>query len=162
MTPQRSPDNSGKKCFLTIFSFCGDHSLSSSCAKRRFSPCARIRSSSCKRGRSSFCTRRSIVITRKVEDGQKTLFPRIVRGPLGCHLLSSLVPKSRFRGSGKKFFSSCKMRFKMMQNYPLSIFHASVWPESSPGADLSTFQKIRFSLFSSLFGLFRAQLQLQH
>ena len=44
------------------------------------------------------------VATRKVEDGQKTLFPRIVRGPLGCHLLSSLVPKSRFRASGKKFF----------------------------------------------------------
>ena len=41
------------------------------------------------------------VATRKVEDGQKTLFPRIVRGPLGCHLLSSLVPKIRFRGSGK-------------------------------------------------------------
>ena len=44
------------------------------------------------------------VATRKVEDGQKTLFPRIVRGPLGCHLLSSLVPKSRFRGSGKIIF----------------------------------------------------------
>jgi len=42
------------------------------------------------------------VVTRKVEDGQKTFFPRIVRGPLGCHLLSSLVPKSRFRGSGEK------------------------------------------------------------
>ena len=39
------------------------------------------------------------VATRKVEDGQKTLFPRIVPGPLGCHLLSSLIPKSRFRGS---------------------------------------------------------------
>ena len=37
--------------------------------------------------------------TRKVDDGQKTLFPRIVRGPLGCHLLSSPVPKSRFRAS---------------------------------------------------------------
>ena len=34
----------------------------------------------------------------------------------------------------------------MMQNYPLSIFHASVRPESSPGADLSTFQKVIFSL----------------
>ena len=44
------------------------------------------------------------VATRKVEDGQKTLFPRIVRGPLGCHLLSSLVPKSGFRGSEKQFF----------------------------------------------------------
>ena len=42
--------------------------------------------------------------TRKVEDSQKTLFPRIVRGPLGCHLLSSLVPKSRFRESGKIIF----------------------------------------------------------
>ena len=70
---------------------------------------------------------------------QKTLFPRIVRGPLGCHLLSSLVPKSRFRGSGKKVFPRCKMTFKMMQNYPLSIFHAAVRPESLPGADLSTF-----------------------
>ena len=39
-------------------------------------------------------------VTRKVEDGQKPFFPRIVRGPLGCHLLS-LVPKSRFRCSGK-------------------------------------------------------------
>ena len=37
------------------------------------------------------------VATRKVEDGQKTLFPRNVLGPLGCHLLSSLVPKSRLR-----------------------------------------------------------------
>ena len=44
------------------------------------------------------------VATRKVEDGQKTLFPRNVWGPLGCHLLSSLVPKSRFRGSGKIIF----------------------------------------------------------
>ena len=42
------------------------------------------------------------VATRKVEDGQKTLFPRNVWGPLGCHLLSSLVPKSRFRDPGKK------------------------------------------------------------
>ena len=85
---------------------------------------------------------------------QKTLFPRIVQGPLGCHLLSSLVPKSRFRGSGKKVFPRCKMTFKMMQNYPLSIFHPSVRPESSPGADLSTFQKFTFSLFLNLFGPF--------
>ena len=65
------------------------------------------------------------VATRKVEDGQKTLFPRIVRGPLGCHLLSSLVPKSRFRGSEKITFSK-KNKNKVMQNSPLSIFHASV------------------------------------
>ena len=79
------------------------------------------------------------VATRKVEDGQKTLFPRIVRGPLGCHLLSSLVPKSRFRGSGKIIFFKKVLRSQKMQNYPLSIFHAAVRPESLPGADLSTF-----------------------
>ena len=45
----------------------------------------------------------------------------------------------------------------MMQNYPLSIFHPSVRPESSPGADLSTFQKVIFSLFLGLFGPFRAR-----
>ena len=39
----------------------------------------------------------------------------------------------------KSFFPRCKMPFKMMQNYPLSIFHAAVRPESLPGADLSTF-----------------------
>ena len=49
-------------------------------------------------------------VTRKVENGQKPLFPNIVWGPLGYHLLSSQVPKSRFRGSGKKQF------FKL-QNY---------------------------------------------
>ena len=94
------------------------------------------------------------VATRKVEDGQKTLFPRIVRGPLGCHLLSSLVPKSRFRGSEKNRFFDKKMRFKMIQNYTVSIFHPSVRPESLPGADLSTFQKVTFSLFSAYFGAF--------
>ena len=39
-----------------------------------------------------------------------------------------------------------------MQNYPLSIFHAAVRPESLPGADLSTFQKVMFSLFRGLLG----------
>ena len=57
------------------------------------------------------------VATRKVEDGQKTLFPRIVRGPLGCHLLSSLVPKSRFRGSGKITFFLFSSEVKKVQNY---------------------------------------------
>ena len=64
----------------------------------------------------------------------KNTFSQNCRGPLGCHLLSSLVPKSRFRGFGKKF-SRCKMTCKMMQTYPLNIFHASVWPESLPGAN---------------------------
>ena len=55
MTPQRSLDNSGKKCFLTIFNFSGDHSLSSSCARER-SSCARR--GSCTRRRSSSCASR--------------------------------------------------------------------------------------------------------
>ena len=90
------------------------------------------------------------VVTGKVEDGQKTLFPRNVWGPLGCHLLSSLVPKSRFRGSEKIIFFKKSFEVKKMQNYPLSIFHAAVWPESLPGADLSTFQKVMCSLFRGL------------
>ena len=48
------------------------------------------------------------VASRKDEDGQKTLFPRNVQGPLGCRLLSSLVPKSRFRGSEKNIFFQTK------------------------------------------------------
>ena len=47
-----------------------------------------------------------------------------------------------------------KKNFEMMQIYPLSIFHPSVQPESLPEADLSTFQKITFSLFSEYFGFF--------
>ena len=40
----------------------------------------------------------------------------------------------------------------MMQNYPLSIFHASVWPESLPGADLSTFSRFFFCYFGAYLG----------
>jgi hypothetical protein len=39
------------------------------------------------------------------------------------------------------------MPFKMMQKHSLSIFHAAVRLESLPGADLSTFEKVIFSLF---------------
>ena len=62
------------------------------------------------------------VATRKVEDGQKTLFPRIVRGPLGCHLLSSLVPKSRFRGSGKIIFFNKSFEGKKDAELPPEYF----------------------------------------
>ena len=87
------------------------------------------------------------VATGKVEDGQKTLFPRNVRGSLRCHLLSSLVPKSRFRASEIKKLIFKKNEILNYAEIPLSIFHASVRPESLPGADLSTFQKVIFSLF---------------
>ena len=33
------------------------------------------------------------------------------------------------------------IQFEIMQKSPLSIFHTSVLPESSPGTDLSTLQK---------------------
>ena len=49
---------------------------------------------------------------------QKTFFPRIVRGPLGCHLLSSLVPKSRFRGSGIFFFRNARCHLKWCRITP--------------------------------------------
>ena len=62
------------------------------------------------------------VATRKVEDGQKTLFPRIVRGPLGCHLLSSLVPESKFRGSGKIIFFKRKIEVKKDAELPPEYF----------------------------------------
>ena len=39
-----------------------------------------------------------------------------------------------------------------MQNYPLSIFHASVRPESLPGADLLNFQKSYFCYFGAYLG----------
>ena len=53
---------------------------------------------------------------------------------------------------GPRQFWEKVFRFKIMQNLPLSIFHVAVWPESLPGADLSTFQKVIFSVIWGLFG----------
>ena len=39
-----------------------------------------------------------------------------------------------------------------MQHDPLSIFHAAVRPESSPGADLGSFQKSHFRYFRAFLG----------
>ena len=90
------------------------------------------------------------VATRKVEDGQKTLFPRNVCGPLGCHLLSSLVPKSRFRGPGKIIFFKKKIEVKKDAELPLSIFHAAVRP-------LNPYLELIYQLFEkSFFPCFRA------
>ena len=52
-------------------------------------------------GVGAFQTSSSSTSLANLKNDQKTVFPRIVRGPLGCHLLSSLVPKSRFRASEK-------------------------------------------------------------
>ena len=88
------------------------------------------------------------VATRKVEDGQKNLFLEMLGDLWGVicyhhwYLRASLEAQNK-----KKYFSEKVSRSKKMQNYPLSIFHASVRPESLPGADLSTFQKVIFSQF---------------
>ena len=88
----------------------------------------------------------------KLKMVKKHFFPELSGDLWGVICYHHWYPRAGLEGPEKSFFSSCKMRFKMMQNYPLSIFHASVRPESLPGADLSTFQKIRFSLFSNIFG----------
>ena len=72
MTPQRSPDNSGKMCLLTIFSFSSDRSLSSSCARddlfleqeEASSSSIRRRSSLCAGRKCSSCARRLLDATR--------------------------------------------------------------------------------------------------
>ena len=90
--------------------------------------------------------------TRIGEDGQKTLFPTNVRGPLGgviCY--HHWYPRAGLEVREKSYFSKKVLRLKKMRTYPLSIFHALVRPESLPGADLSTFQKVVFSLFRGLF-----------
>ena len=61
------------------------------------------------------------VATKKVEDGQKTLFPRNVWGLLECHLLSSLVLKSRFRGSENHIFR--KKQFEVKKDAELPPEH---------------------------------------
>ena len=39
-----------------------------------------------------------------------------------------------------------------MQNHPLSIFHVAVRPESLPGVDLPTFQKLYVRYFGAYLG----------
>ena len=89
----------------------------------------------------------------KLKMVKKHFFPELSGDLWGVICYHHWYLRAGLEGPEASFFSSCRMRFKMMQNYPLSIFHASVRPESLPGADLSTFQKVMFSLFR---GLFRA------
>ena len=58
----------------------------------------------------------------KLKMVKKTFFPRNVWGPLGCHLLSSLVPKSRFRGSGKIIFFKKSFEVKKDAELPPEYF----------------------------------------
>ena len=82
----------------------------------------------------------------KLKMVKKHFFPELSGDLWGVICYHHWYLRAGLEGPEKSFFSSCKMRFKMMQNYPLSIFHASVLPESLPGADLATFQKVICSL----------------
>ena len=175
MTSQRSPDNSGKKCFFTIFDFSGDHSLSSPCARRRSSSCARKRSSIfflCKKKSVSLHKKKILFLhqektfflhEKKIKSGlhkserwsQKHFSPEVSRDLWGVICFHHWYLRTSLEGQGEKFFPRCKMTFKMMQNHPLNIFHAWVRLESLAGADLSTFQKIIFSLVWPDFGHIR-------
>ena len=94
----------------------------------------------------------------KLKMVKKHFFPELSGDLWGVICYHHWYPRAGLEGREKSYFSKKVLRLKKMQNYPLSIFHVAVWPESLPGADLSTFQKIRFS---GLFGPFRAQLQLK-
>ena len=91
----------------------------------------------------------------KLKMVKKHFFPEMFGDLWGVICYHHWYPRAGLEGREKSYFK--KRRSKKMQNYPLSIVHAAVRPESLPGADLSTFWKIRFSLFSGLFGPFRAQ-----
>ena len=92
----------------------------------------------------------------KLKMVEKHFFPEMFGDLWGVICYHHWYPRAGLEGREKSYFSKKVLRLKKMQNYPLSIFHAAVRPESLPGADLSTFWKVVFSLFSGLFGLFRA------
>ena len=93
----------------------------------------------------------------KLKMVKKHFFPELSGDLWGVICYHHWYPRAGLEGREKSYFSKKKMSLKKMQNYPLSIFHVAVWFESLPGADLSTFEKAIFSLFSILFGPFRAQ-----
>ena len=87
----------------------------------------------------------------KLKMVEKHFFPELSGDLWGVICYHHWYPRAGLEGREKSYFSKKVLRLKKMQNYPLSIFHASVRPESLPGADLSTFQKVMFSLFRGLF-----------
>ena len=96
----------------------------------------------------------------KLKMVKKHFFPELSGDLWGVICYHHWYPRAGLEGREKSYFSKKVLRLKKMQNYPLSIFHVAVRPESLPGADFSTFEKVRFSLFASLFehfGPFRDQ-----
>ena len=94
----------------------------------------------------------------KLKMVKKHFFPELSGDLWGVICYHHWYPRAGLEGREKSYFSKKVLRLKKMQNYPLSIFHVAVRPESSPGADLSTFQKVMFSLVWGFIGPFRAQL----
>ena len=92
----------------------------------------------------------------KLKMVKKHFFPELSGDLWGVICYHHWYPRAGLEGREKSYFSKKVWRLKKMQNYPLSIFHVAVRPESLPGADLSTFQKVIFSKFSVYFGPFRA------
>ena len=88
----------------------------------------------------------------KLKMVKKHFFPELSGDLWGVICYHHWYLRAGLEGQTKSDFSNKVLRFKMMQNYPPSIFHPSVRPESLPGADLSTFQKVIFSLILNFFG----------
>ena len=75
----------------------------------------------------------------KLKMVEKHFFPEMFGDLWGVICYHHWYPRAGLEGREKSYFSKKVLRSKKMQNYPLSIFHAAVRPESLPGADLSTF-----------------------
>ena len=88
---------------------------------------------------------------------KKHFFPEMFGDLWGVICYHHWYPRAGLEGREKSYFSKKVLRLKKMQHDPLSIFHAAVRPESSPGADLGAFQKSYFRYFRVYFGPFRAQ-----
>ena len=88
----------------------------------------------------------------KLKMVKKHFFPELSGDLWGVICYHHWYLRAGLEGREKSYFSKKVLRSKKMQNYPLSIFHVAVRPESLPGADLSTFQKVIFSVIWGLFG----------
>ena len=93
----------------------------------------------------------------KLKMVKKHFFPELSGDLWGVICYHHWYPRAGLEGREKSYFSKKVLRLKKMQNYPLSIFHVAVRPESLPGADLSTFQKSYFRYSGAYFSPFRVQ-----
>ena len=66
----------------------------------------------------------------KLKMVKKDFFPEMFGDLWGVICYHHWYPRAGLEGREKSYFSKKVLRLKMMQNYPLSIFHAAVRPES--------------------------------